>query len=56
MAPLIKNPGWVRNAAGFYASLDFGFGLLDVYDMAEMATNFEPIGPMHSCSTDYTFE
>ncbi|XP_050441941.1 neuroendocrine convertase 1-like [Adelges cooleyi] len=50
IAPLENNYGWIRNAAGFYYSLDFGFGLVNAYQLVKQAKNWVNVPKMASCA------
>lgn len=55
VAPLAKNPGWSKNGAGFYVNFDFGFGLMNAYEMVDLAKNFPgTTPPMNECVVPYT--
>ncbi|XP_070568384.1 neuroendocrine convertase 2-like [Ptychodera flava] len=48
----IPNPtqeGWYINGAGFHLNHKFGFGLLDVSKMVELALTWEKVGPQLTC-------
>lgn len=49
MAPLSDNFGWNRNKAGFYYSVDFGFGLVNAYKLVQEAMKWENVPEMSSC-------
>ncbi|XP_006822607.1 neuroendocrine convertase 2-like [Saccoglossus kowalevskii] len=51
----IPNPtqeGWSINGAGFHLNHKFGFGLLDVGKMVELAMTWEHVGPQLQCDID----
>ena len=50
-APLVENPGWVRNAAGFYVNTRFGFGLMNADGIVTMADpkSFRNVPPKAIC-------
>ena len=43
---------WQKNKAGFYVSEDFGFGLMDAYNLVTMALTFSHVPPMSTCTID----
>uniref|UniRef100_A0A1B6E0T0 P/Homo B domain-containing protein n=1 Tax=Clastoptera arizonana TaxID=38151 RepID=A0A1B6E0T0_9HEMI len=47
--PLSKNSGWMKNGFGFYVSPDFGFGLMNAYNMAAMAQNWVNVPDQKKC-------
>lgn len=47
--PLQNNHGWKRNAAGFWLSHDFGFGLVNAFEAVKMAETFKSVPPMSAC-------
>ncbi|KAL5239580.1 hypothetical protein ACI65C_006990 [Semiaphis heraclei] len=49
VAPLSDNFGWNRNKAGFYYSVDFGFGLVNAYKLVQEAMKWENVPEMSSC-------
>lgn len=49
VAPLQNNKGWQRNKAGFWVSHDFGFGMINIFDMVTLAKNFISVPPMVTC-------
>lgn len=50
VAPLEDNPGtWVRGVTGFYYSLDFGFGMIDVFKFVTLARTFKSVPPVSTC-------
>lgn len=49
MAPLSDNYGWNMNKAGFYYSVDFGFGLVNAYELVKKAMKWENVPEMSSC-------
>ncbi|KAK7602716.1 hypothetical protein V9T40_006690 [Parthenolecanium corni] len=51
VAALAHNETWSRNKAGFYISLDFGFGLVDAFQAVTFAMSMEPIAPMNRTKT-----
>ena len=62
VAPLSDNPGWTKNGAGFWVNYDFGFGLINAYELVELAKNFpgtrspDYLGytpPMNTCLVGY---
>lgn len=49
VAPLSDNFGWNRNWAGFLYSMDFGFGLVNAYQLVRQAQNWTNVPEMSSC-------
>lgn len=49
MAPLSDNFGWNRNWAGFLYSSDFGFGLVNAYQLVQLAKVWTNVPEMSSC-------
>lgn len=49
VAPLADNLGWNENYAGFYYSIDFGFGLINGYKLVKAAIEWENVPEMSSC-------
>uniref|UniRef100_A0A2H8TZJ6 Neuroendocrine convertase 1 n=2 Tax=Melanaphis sacchari TaxID=742174 RepID=A0A2H8TZJ6_9HEMI len=49
VAPLSDNYGWNRNKAGFFYSVDFGFGLVNAYKLIQEAMKWENVPEMLSC-------
>ncbi|KAE9538815.1 hypothetical protein AGLY_005397 [Aphis glycines] len=49
VAPLSDNYGWNRNKAGFFYSVDFGFGLVNAYRLVQEAMKWENVPEMSSC-------
>lgn len=49
VAPLSDNYGWNLNAAGFYYSVDFGFGLMDAFKFVQEAQKWKNVPDMSSC-------
>eukprot|EP00102_Acyrthosiphon_pisum_P004013 XP_001947137.2 PREDICTED: neuroendocrine convertase 1 [Acyrthosiphon pisum] len=49
VVPLSDNYGWNRNKAGFYYSVDFGFGLVNAYKLVQEAMKWENVPEMSSC-------
>lgn len=49
VAPLSDNYGWNRNHAGFFYSMDFGFGLINALYLVQQAQNWENVPEMSSC-------
>jgi hypothetical protein len=49
VAPLSDNFGWNRNWAGFYYSMDFGFGLVNAYQLVTLAKTWTNVPEMVSC-------
>ncbi|XP_072160241.1 neuroendocrine convertase 1 isoform X2 [Bemisia tabaci] len=47
--PLAENHGWYLNAAGFYYSPDFGFGLADGYNFVTAAKTWVNVPPKSVC-------
>ncbi|XP_014280193.1 neuroendocrine convertase 1 [Halyomorpha halys] len=49
VAPLSNNPSWNRNAAGFWVSSDFGFGLLNAHNMIRRSRTWRTVPEKHLC-------
>ncbi|XP_065213181.1 neuroendocrine convertase 1-like [Planococcus citri] len=55
IAPLAKNRGWVKNAAGFHVNFDFGFGLINAYELILLGKNFPGTTPaLNMCVEEHT--
>ncbi|XP_063215967.1 neuroendocrine convertase 1-like [Bacillus rossius redtenbacheri] len=48
-APLSDNDGWQRNAAGFWASTRFGYGLMNALALVTAAANWTSVPPKLEC-------
>lgn len=49
IAPLIQNPGWQKNAAGFYFNTRFGFGLMNAFSLVKTAINWTLVPERRTC-------
>ena len=49
VGPLARNPDWNLNGAGFWVSPDFGFGLLNAYNLVKLAHDFKPLPQKYIC-------
>ncbi|BES94802.1 proprotein convertase subtilisin kexin type [Nesidiocoris tenuis] len=49
VAPLGRNPGWIRNGKQFWVSPDFGFGLLNAHSLVTAARNFKTVPKIGVC-------
>lgn len=47
--PLVDNPGWRINGAGFHYNSRFGFGLMDAQGMVETALNWTNVPAQRMC-------
>ncbi|XP_065222444.1 neuroendocrine convertase 1-like [Planococcus citri] len=57
IAPLAKNRGWVKNAAGFYVNFDFGFGLINAYELISLGKRFPGTSPpLNMCIEEHTLQ
>ncbi|XP_044262111.1 neuroendocrine convertase 1-like [Tribolium madens] len=50
VAPLIQNPGWQKNAAGFYFNTRFGFGLMNAFGLVKAAVNWTSVPEKRICA------
>ena len=48
-APLVLNPGWKTNGAGFKVNSRFGFGLLDAAELVKAAKNWKQVPEKKIC-------
>ncbi|XP_054263948.1 neuroendocrine convertase 1-like isoform X1 [Macrosteles quadrilineatus] len=56
VAPLANNQGsWRRNAAGFWVSMDFGFGLMNAKRMVDLAKTWTTVPENRNCSVSLYF-
>lgn len=44
-----ENPGWLKNAAGFWYNLHFGFGLMNAYALVNFARNWTNVPEKNTC-------
>lgn len=51
-APLADNPGWRRNAAGFWVNTRFGFGLLNADLLVRLAEEWPTVAAKSVCAVD----
>lgn len=49
MAPLSDNAGWSTNAAGFHFNPQFGFGLLNAYEIVKEAERWRAVPEKNIC-------
>ncbi|CAH0553623.1 unnamed protein product [Brassicogethes aeneus] len=49
-APVVDNPGWQLNAAGFWFNTRFGFGLMNAYGFVKAAANWTNVPDKSLCS------
>ncbi|GLV44138.1 Furin 1 [Carabus blaptoides fortunei] len=48
-APVADNPGWQRNAGGFWFSTRFGFGLMNAFGLVKAAANWTTVPDKLTC-------
>ncbi|KAG7206694.1 hypothetical protein KM043_000369 [Ampulex compressa] len=47
--PLVENPGWFKNAAGFWFNSRFGFGLMNAYALVTAGHNWTTVPQKRIC-------
>ncbi|KAF7414457.1 hypothetical protein HZH68_002946 [Vespula germanica] len=52
---LNENPGWLKNAAGFWYNLHFGFGLMNAYALVNFARNWTNVPEKNICEVPMEF-
>ncbi|KAL2716944.1 neuroendocrine convertase 1-like isoform X4 [Vespula squamosa] len=52
---LDENPGWLKNAAGFWYNLHFGFGLMNAYALVNFARNWTNVPEKNICEVPMKF-
>ncbi|XP_014611332.1 PREDICTED: neuroendocrine convertase 1-like [Polistes canadensis] len=53
--PLNENPGWSKNAAGFWYNLNFGFGLMNAYVLVKFASHWINVPEKKICEIPMEF-
>lgn len=48
--PVADNPGWQKNAAGFWFNTRFGFGLMNALGLVTAAWNWTTVPERQSCT------
>nr|XP_012228829.1 PREDICTED: neuroendocrine convertase 1-like isoform X1 [Linepithema humile] len=54
-SPLSENPGWFKNAAGFWFNSRFGFGLMNAYALVMASYNWTTVPEKTICKVDNTY-
>ncbi|XP_036141691.1 neuroendocrine convertase 1 isoform X2 [Monomorium pharaonis] len=53
--PLSENPGWFKNAAGFWFNSRFGFGLMNAYALVKASYNWTTVPEKTICKVDNAY-
>ncbi|KAL6263420.1 hypothetical protein P5V15_006211 [Pogonomyrmex californicus] len=54
-SPLSENPGWFKNAAGFWFNSRFGFGLMNAYALVITSYNWTTVPEKTICKVDNAY-
>ncbi|XP_011868373.1 PREDICTED: neuroendocrine convertase 1 [Vollenhovia emeryi] len=54
-SPLRENPGWFKNAAGFWFNSRFGFGLMNAYALVAASYNWTTVPEKTVCKVDNAY-
>ncbi|XP_024879429.1 neuroendocrine convertase 1-like isoform X1 [Temnothorax curvispinosus] len=54
-SPLRENPGWFKNAAGFWFNSRFGFGLMNAYALVTTSYNWTTVPEKTICKVDNAY-
>ncbi|XP_032671139.1 neuroendocrine convertase 1-like isoform X1 [Odontomachus brunneus] len=54
-SPLRGNPGWFKNAAGFWFNSRFGFGLMNAYALVMASSNWTMVPEKTICKVDHVY-
>ncbi|XP_025986584.1 neuroendocrine convertase 1 [Solenopsis invicta] len=54
-SPLSENPGWFKNAAGFWFNSRFGFGLMNAYALVTASYNWTTVPEKTICKVDNVY-
>jgi proprotein convertase subtilisin/kexin type 1 len=54
--PVVDNPGWQQNAAGFWFNTRFGFGLMNAFGLVKTAINWTTVPEKTICTVTTSYQ